>query len=141
MSKSSFANTDSNPLAQSDRVNSPFHVSEARWAPSASFWEIIEVVHRSAAIHSRSNLITKSQSSCSYSTSPVWRGFLSSSESSAYSGEGPARQILTVLASVFLYDTCSLRIARHPSHLGGQQFICTSPVCQSTSGLWSLSQV
>ena len=50
---------DSNPLAQSDKVKSPFHVSEAQWASSTSFWEIVEVVCRSATADSGSNLVTK----------------------------------------------------------------------------------
>ena len=65
MLKFSFANTDSNPLAQSGKVKSPFRVSEAQQAPSASFWEIVEVVCRSAAVNSGSNLVIKSLSSCS----------------------------------------------------------------------------
>ena len=83
----------------------------------------------------------KSLSPCSYSTSHIQRGVSSSSESSAYSGGGPDRQTLTALASTFLRDARSFRIARHPSHRGGHLFICTSLVCQLTSGLWSLSQV
>ena len=68
-------------------------------------------------------------------------GVSSSSESSAYSGGGPDQQTLMALTSVFLRNACSFRIAQHPSHRGGHLFICTSPVCQLTSGLWSLSQV
>ena len=141
MSKSSFANTDSNPLAQSGRVRSSFHVSEAQRAPSASFWEIVEVARRSSATGSERILVTKSLSPCSYSTPQIQRGVSSSSESSAYSGGGLDRQTLTALTSVFLCDACSFRIAWHPSHQGGHLFICTSLVCQLTSGLWSLSQV
>ena len=141
MLKSSFANTDSNPLAQSGRVRSPFCVSEARRASSTSFWEIVEVAQRSSAIGSKRILVMKSLSPCSYSTPHIWRGVLSFSESSAYSGGGPDRQTLMALTSIFLRDTCSFRIARHPSHRGRHLFICTSPVCQSTSRLWSLSEV
>ena len=141
MSKSFFANTDLNPLAQSGRVRSPFHVSEARRAPSASFWEIVEVARRSSATDSERILVMKSLFPCSYSTPHIRRGILSSSESSAYSGGGPDRQTLTALTSIFLRNACSFRIAWHPSHQGGHLFICTSPVCQLTSGLWSLSQV
>jgi len=57
MLKSFFANTDLNPLVQSGRVRSPFHVSEARWAPSASFWEIVEVARRSSAVGSKRILL------------------------------------------------------------------------------------
>jgi len=88
MSKSFFANTDLNPLAQPDRMKGPFYVSEARQALSASFWEIMEVAHRSSIANSRRILITKSLSPCSYSTSHVQTGALSFSESSAYSGGG-----------------------------------------------------
>ena len=140
MLKSSFANTNSNPLAQLGRVRSPFCVSEAQRAPSASFWKIVEVARRSAAVGSRRSLIMKSLSPASYSTSQL-RGFSSPSESSAYSGEGPDQQTLTALAFIFFCDTCSFCTTRHPSHQGGHRFICTSPVCQLTSGLWSLSQV
>ena len=141
MLKSSFANTDSNPLAQSGKVRSPFCVSEARRAPSTSFWEIVEVARRSSATGSERFLVMKSLSSCSYSIPHIQRGVSSSSESSVYSRGGPDQQTLTALTSVFLRDACSFCIARHPSHRGGHLFICTSPVCQLTSGLWSLSQV
>ena len=102
--KSSFANTNSNPLTQLGRVRSPFHVSEARWASSTSFWEIVEVAQRSSAAGSRRILVIKSLSPCSYSTLHIWRGVSSFSESSAYSRGGPDQQMLTALASIFLRD-------------------------------------
>jgi len=71
MLKSSFVNTDSNSLAQSGRVGSPFCVSEAQWAPSASFWEIVEVVQRFSAVGSGRILVMKSLSPVSYSTSQI----------------------------------------------------------------------
>jgi len=141
MSKSSFANTDLNPLAQSGKVRSPFRVFEAQRAPSASFWEIIEMARRSSAVGSERILVMKSLSPRSYSTLPIWRGVLSSSESSAYSRGGPDQQTLIALTSIFLYNACSFCIVWHPSYQGGHLFICTSLVCQSTSGLCSLSQV
>ena len=61
---SSSITMDSNPLTQSGKVKSPFCVSKARWAPSTSFWEIVETARRSAAADSRSNLITKSLFPC-----------------------------------------------------------------------------
>ena len=141
MSKSSFVNTNSNPLAQLGRVRSPFCVSEARWASSASFWEIIEVVWRSSAVGSKRILVMKSLSPVLYSTLQIWRRVSSLSESSAYSREGPDQQMLMALASIFFCDACSFHIMRHPSHREGYWFIWTSLVCQLTSGLWSLSQV
>ena len=116
MLKSSFANTDSNPLAQSGRVKSPFWVFEARRAPSASFWEIVEVARSSSVAGLDRILITKSLSPCSYSTLHVWKRVSSSSESSAYSGEGLDWQMLTALASIFFCDACSFCIMQHPSH-------------------------
>ena len=101
---------------QLGRAKSPFYVSEARWAPSASFWDIVEVARRSSIAGSRSILVMKSLSPCSYSTSYIWRGVLSSSESSAYSGEGLDRQMLMALASVLLHDTCSFCIMWHSLH-------------------------
>jgi len=116
MSKSSFANTDSNSLVQSGKVKSFFYVSEAQRAPSASFWEIVEVVCRSAVADSRSNLIMKSLSPYSYLTSHVWQGVSSSSESSTYSGGGPDQQMLMALASTFFHNACSFWITWHPLH-------------------------
>jgi len=52
MSKSFLANMDSNPLVQSGGVKGSFCVSEDQWAPSASFWEIVEVAHRSSVVDS-----------------------------------------------------------------------------------------
>ena len=141
MSKSFFVNTDSNPLVQSDRVRSPFCVSEARQASSTSFWEIVEVAQRSSAVGSGRSLVMKSLSSVSYSTSQIWKEVSSPSEFSAYSGKGPDWQILTALASIFFHDACSFCTTWHPSYREEHWFICTSPVCQLTSGLWSLSQV
>ena len=106
----------SNPLAQSGRVGSLFCNSEARWAPSTSFWEIVEVAQRSSTAGSGRILIMKSLSPVSYSTSQIQRGVSSLSESSAYSGEGPDQQMLTALASIFFCNTCSFCIMWHPSH-------------------------
>ena len=141
MLKSSFANTDSNPFAQLGRGRSPFRVSEAQQAPSASFWEIVEVAQRFSMAGSKRILVMKSLSPGSYSTSYIQREVSSSSKSSIYSGEGPDRQMLMALASTFFCDACSFRITQHSSHQEGHQFICTSPVCQLTSRLWFLSQV
>ena len=62
--KSSFVNMDSNPLAQLGKVKSTFCISKARWAPSASFWEIVEAARRFTTVDSGSNLITKSLFPC-----------------------------------------------------------------------------
>ena len=88
ISKSSFANTDLNPLAQPGRMGSPFCISKAQQASSTSFWEIVEVAQRSSAVGSGRILVMKSLSPVSYSTLQIRRGVLSLSESSAYSGEG-----------------------------------------------------
>ena len=140
-SKSSLANTDSNPLIQSGGIKGSFCASADQQAPSASFWEVVEAAHRSSAVESRRILVMKSWSPGSYSASRVRMGASSSSESSAYSGEGLDWQMLRALVSILFCDACSFRITRHPLHRGGHQFICTSLVCQLTSGLWSLSQV
>ena len=83
----------------------------------------------------------KSQSPGLYSAFRVRTGALSSSKSSAYSGEDPDQQTLRALVSILFCDACSFHITQHPSHRGGHQFIYTSLVCQLTSRLWSLSQV
>ena len=119
MSKSSFANTDSNPFTQSGRGRSPFRVSEARRAPSASFWKIVKVAQRFSMVGSERILVMKSLSPGSYSTLHIQRGISSSSESSTCSREGPDRQMLMALASTFFHDACSFRITQHPSHRGG----------------------
>ena len=116
MSKSSFANTDLNPLVQSGKMKSSFRVSKARQAPSTSFWEIVEMVHKSTAVDSGSNLVTKSLFPCLYSTSHIWQGVSSSSQSSAYSRGGPDQQMLMALASTFLHNTCFFWIMWHPLH-------------------------
>ena len=89
MSKSSFANTNSNPFAQLGRGRSSFRVSEARRAPSASFWEIVKVAQRFSTAGSERILVMKSLSPGSYSTLHIQRGISSSSESSTCSREGP----------------------------------------------------
>jgi len=43
---------DLNPLAQLDRVKGSCCVSEAQQAPFVSFWEIVEVAHRSSVVNS-----------------------------------------------------------------------------------------
>ena len=139
--KSSLENTDLNPLTQLGGTKGTFRASVDQWAPSASFWEVVEVAHRSSVVESRRILVMKSRSPGSYSALRVRTGASSSSESSAYSGEGPDRQTLRALVSILFHDACSFRIARHPLPREGHWFICTSPVCQLTSGLWSLSQV
>ena len=141
MLKSSLANTDSNPLMQSGRTKGSFYTFVDWWAPSASFWEVVEAACRSSTVDSRRILVMKSRSLGSYSASWVWIGASSSSESSAYSREGPDQQMLRALVSILFCDACSFHITQYPLHRGGHQFICTSPVCQLTSGLWSLSQV
>ena len=83
----------------------------------------------------------KSQSPGLYSASRVRTEASSSSESSAYSGEGLDQQTLRALVSILFRNACSFRITWHPSHQGGHRFIYTSLVCQLTSGLWFLSQV
>ena len=141
MSKFSLANTDSNSLAQSGGMKGSFRASVDRRASSASFWEVIEAARRSSLVESRRILVMKSWSPSSYSASRVRTEASSSSKSSAYSRQGLDRQTLRALVSILFRDTCSFRITQYPSHRGGHQFICTSPVCQLTSGLWSLSQV
>ena len=96
---------------------------------------IVEVAQRFSMVGSKRILVIKSLSPGSYSTSHIWRGVLSSSESSACSREGPDQQMLTALASTFFHNARSFRITRYSSHRGGHQFICTSSVCQSTSRL------
>ena len=83
----------------------------------------------------------KSRSPGLYSASRVQMVALSSSESSIYSGENLDQQTLRALVSILFCDACSFHITWHPSHRGGHWFVCTSLVCQLTSGLWSLSQV
>ena len=141
MLKSSLANTDSNPLMQSGRVKDVFCASEAWRAPSVSFWEVVEVACMSSIVNSERIPFPKSLSPCLYSTLQVQMGASSSSESSAYSRGSLDQQTLRALVSIFFYDTCFFYITQHPLHWGGHQFICTSPVCQLTSRLWSLSQV
>ena len=82
MSKSSLANTDLNPLMQLGRVKGVLYASEVQWAPSASFWEVMEVACMSSVVDSERILVTKSLSPCLYSTSQVQTGASSSSESS-----------------------------------------------------------
>ena len=89
MSKYSLANTDSNPLTQSSGVKGVLCASEVRWAPSVSFWEVVEVADTSSIVDSKRILVTKNLFSCLYSTSQVRIGASSSSESSAYYGGGP----------------------------------------------------
>ena len=141
MLKSSLVNIDSNPLMQLDRVKGVLHASEVRRASAVSFWEVMEVAHISFVVDSERILVMKSLSSCSYSTLQVRTRALSSSKSSAYSGGGPDQQMLRALVSILFHDACFFYITRHLSHRGGHWFICTFPVCQLTSGLWSLSQV
>jgi len=128
MSKSSLANTDSNPLTQLGRMKGSLHASADRRAPFASFWEIVEVARSSSAVGSGRIRVINSRSPCSYSILPVRTGVSSSSESSACSGRGPDRQTLRVLVFIRFCDACSFRIMRHPSHRG-HQFICT---CKGT---------
>jgi len=140
-SKSSLANTDSNPLTQSGGMKGSFRASVDQQAPSASFWEVVEVARRSSLVESGRILVMKSRSPGLYSASRVRTGASSSSASSACSGQGLDQQLLRALVSILFRDACSFCITWHPSHRGGHRFICTSPVCQLTSGLWSLSQV
>ena len=135
MSKSSLANMDSNPLTQSGQMKGSFYASTDRRAPSASFWEVIEAVRRSSIVKSGRILVMKSWSPGSYSASRVQTEASFSSESSAYSREGLDQQTLRALVSILFRDACSFRITQHPSHREGHWFICTSPVCQLTSGL------
>jgi len=58
----------------------------------------------------------KSWSPGSYLASRVRTGASSSSEPSAYSGEGPDWQTLRALVSILFCDTCSFHITWHPSH-------------------------
>ena len=141
MSKSFLANTDLNPLTQSGGVKGSLYASMDRQAPSASFWEVVEVARSSSAVGFGRTRVMNSRSPCSYSISPVRTGVSSSSESSACSGRGPDQQTLRALVSIHFRNACSFRITWHPSQRGGHWFICTSPVCQLTSRLWSLSQV
>ena len=140
-SKSFLANMDSNPLTQSGRIKGSFCASTDWQAPSASFWEVIEAACRSSAVEFKRILAMKSQSPGSYSASRVQTGASSSSESSAYSEEGPDQQILRALVFILFRNACSFCITQNPLHRGGHQFICTSLVCQLTSRLWFLSQV
>jgi len=132
MSKSSLVNTDSNPLMQSGRMKGSFHASVDRRAPSASFWEVVEVARRSSAVGSGRIWVMKSWSPCSYSASQVLTGVSSSSESFACSGRGLDWQTLRALVFILFCDACSFRITQHPSHQGGHRFIYTSLVCQLT---------
>ena len=94
----------------------------------------------SSAVGSGRTRTMNSRSPCSYSISLVRTGVSSSAESSACSGRGPDWQTLRALVSLRFRDACSFRITRHPSHRGGHRFICTSPVCQLTSGLKQIAQ-
>ena len=139
--KSFLANTNSNPLMQSGGMKGSFHASADRRAPSASFWKVIKAAHRSSAVESGRILVMKSQSPGSYLASRVRTGASFSFESSTYSGEDLDQQTLRALVSILFHDACFFHITWHSLYRGGHWFICTSLVCQLTSGLWSLSQV
>ena len=104
---------------QSGEVKSSLCAFEDRQAPSASFWEIVEVVCRSSVVDSGRILITKNLSPCSHLTLYVQEGVLSSSKSSAYSGGGLDWQILVALVSLFFHNTCSFCIMWHFLYWGG----------------------
>src|ERR1700682_1594930 len=66
----------------------------------------------------------------------------SSSMSSTEAGKGPERQAFMLAASRFNIFRSSLASVLQPlQHLGEHRDISTFPVLQSTSGLWSFSQV
>jgi len=62
MSKSFLANTDSNSLMQLGGMKGSFRASADQQAPSASFWEVVEVACRSSAVDSGRILVIKSWS-------------------------------------------------------------------------------
>ena len=140
MSKSSLVNTALNPWMQLDSGLWVAWTSALQQAPSARYWEVVAVAWSFSTGGFSSNCIINNLSPSSQPCPLVLVRNSSLLASFASMGNSPFWQVFTVWTSCLFCIACSFCIVQHPSHQGRQRVISTSPLCQSTSGLWSLSQ-
>jgi len=139
MLKSSLVNTASNPWVQLDSGLWVAWTSTLQWAPSTRYWEVVAVAWSFSTRGSSSNYIKNNLSPSSQPCLLVLVRDSSSLVSFASMGNSPFWQVFTTWTSCLFCIAYFFCIVQHPSHQSRQWVISTSPLCQSTSGLWSLS--